>query len=222
MLRNLVQKEEGSFSLEASLVFPILLLVIFVMLFFCLYIYQKAILVQVASTTSERAAYSWDNSFKEPRTGAFTQGQRDSLYWRLKDDVMLGALFGWAGANNQERVQVPGGSPGGSLPAQKLSGAERGMPAGIQGQMTYENSLISRKVTTELNKMVQVPLLNQFLDRTDLQGKMSSGVVEPVEWIRTVELARYYGAKFMGRGSGEKVEPTAVGQVLMQYGQNGQ
>lgn len=96
--------------MEASLVFPILLLVIFVMLFFCLYIYQKSILVQVASTASERAAYSWDNSFKDPRTGAFAQGQRDSLYWRLKDDVMLGALFGWTGANNQENVQVPGGN----------------------------------------------------------------------------------------------------------------
>ncbi|MBE0335230.1 MULTISPECIES: TadE family protein [Paenibacillus] len=221
MLRNLAHKEEGSFSLEASLVFPILLLVIFVMLFFCLYIYQKSILVQVASTASERAAYSWDNSFKEPRTGAFTQGQRDSLYWRLKDDAMLGALFGWAGANNQVSVQVPGGGGGGDLPAQKLSHAESGMPAGMQGQMTYENSLISRKVTTELNKIVKVPLLNQFLDQTDLQGTMSSGVVEPVEWIRTVELVRYYGAKFMGRGSGEKINPAVAGQVLTQYGQNG-
>ncbi|OAZ42171.1 TadE family protein [Paenibacillus polymyxa] len=222
MLCKLVQKEDGSFSLEASLVFPILLLVIFIMLFFCLYIYQKSILVQVASTASERAAYSWDNSFKEPRTGAFAQGQRDSLYWRLKDDVMLGALFGWAGANNQESVQVPGGNEGGSLPAQKLSNAENRMPAGMHGQMTYENSMIHRKVTTELDKIVEVPLLNQFLDQTDLQGKMSSGVVEPVEWIRTVELVRYYGAKFMGRGSGEKVDPAIVGKVLMQYGQNGQ
>ncbi|ASR48564.1 pilus assembly protein TadE [Paenibacillus kribbensis] len=221
MLRKLVQKEDGSFSLEASLVFPVLLLIIFVMLFFCLYIYQKSILVQVASTASERAAYSWDNSFRDPRTGAFTQGQRDSLYWRLKDDVMLGALFGWAGANHLESVQVPDGSVAGSLPVQKLSNAESRIPAGMQGQMTYENSLVHRKVTTELNRIVKVPLLNQFLDQTDLQGKMSAGVVEPVEWIRTVELVRYYGAKFMGRGSGEKVDPAGVGQVLMQYGQNG-
>ncbi|WP_179031864.1 TadE/TadG family type IV pilus assembly protein [Paenibacillus kribbensis] len=221
MLRKLAQKEDGSFSLEASLVFPVLLLIIFVMLFFCLYIYQKSILVQVASTASERAAYSWDNSFRDPRTGAFTQGQRDSLYWRLKDDVMLGALFGWAGANHLESVQVPNGSEAGSLPAQKLSNAESRMPAGMQGQMAYENSLVHRKVTTELNKIVKVPLLNQFLDQTDLQGKMSSGVVEPVEWIRMVELVRYYGAKFMGRGSGEKLDPAGVGQVLMQYGQNG-
>ncbi|NEU27001.1 pilus assembly protein [Paenibacillus polymyxa] len=221
MQRKLAQKEDGSFSLEASLVFPILLLVIFVMLFFCLYIYQKSILVQVASTASERAAYSWDNSFKDPRTGAFAQGQRDSLYWRLKDDVMLAALFGWARADNQERVQVPGGTGGGGMPTQKLSNAANKMPIGMQGQMTYENSIIRRRVTTELNKMVKVPLLNQFLDQTDLQGKMSSGVVEPVEWIRTVEMVRYYGAKFMGRGSGEKVDPSVAGKVLMQYGQNG-
>lgn len=37
--------------------------------------------------------------------------------------------------------------------------------------MTYENSMIHRKVTTKLNKIVKVPLLNQFLDQTDLQGK---------------------------------------------------
>lgn len=221
MLVKLTQKEDGSFSLEASLVFPTLLLIIFVMLFFCLYIYQKSILIQVASTASERAAYSWDNSFRDPHTGAFTQGQRDSLYWRLKDDVMLDFLFSWAGNSHSESVQVPTDSDTGSLPAQKLSHAENEMPTGLQGHMTYENSFVHRKVTTELNKIVKVPLLNQFLDQTDLQGKMSSGVVEPVEWIRIVEMMRYYGAKFMGRGTGEKVEPSVAGQVLMQYGQNG-
>jgi hypothetical protein len=221
MIRRL-QDEEGSFSLEASLVMPVILLLIFVMLFFCIYLYQKTILVQLSSTASERSTYSWDNSYKDPVHGAFEQGERDSLYWRLKDDAALGALFGWAGADNEVTVSIIDAAGDDSpLAAQKMLQAAEGLPWGLDGGMSYQNSMITRKITTNLENMAEFPLLNSVMGEPEMKSSVWAGIVEPVEFIRTVELMRYYGAKFLGRGGGTQVTPAAVGNVLKQYGQSG-
>ncbi|MGP3787060.1 TadE/TadG family type IV pilus assembly protein [Paenibacillus sp. 1A_MP2] len=91
-----MKKEEGSFTIEASLVFPIVLFILVLLLFFSMYMYQKTFLNQHAYAASERAAYSWDNSHKQAMTGEVVAGEHDNLYWRLTDDRLLGALFGWA------------------------------------------------------------------------------------------------------------------------------
>lgn len=89
--------ESGSFTIEASLVLPIVLMVTVLLLFLCLYIYQQSMLVQASAAASERTAYSWDNSHKVAATGSVEQGLYDSLYWRLTDDHVLGLLFGLGG-----------------------------------------------------------------------------------------------------------------------------
>lgn len=222
MIRRLQKEEGGSFALEASLVMPMILLIIFVLLFFCIYLYQKTILMQLSATASERAAYSWDNSHKDPVHGAYAQGERDSLYWRLKDDVALGALFGWAGVDNEVKVSITERVGGGSqLAAQKMMQAAEELPSGLKGEMSYRNHLIIRKMTTSLEKMVKIPLLNSVMDDPELKSSVWVSTVDPVEFIRTVELMRYYGAKFSGRGEGGQVTPVAVGDVLQQYGQSG-
>ena len=79
------KKEEGSFTFEASLVFPIVLFILVLILFFSMYMYQKTFLNQHAYAASERAAYSWDNSHKQAMTGEVVAGEYDNLYWRLTD-----------------------------------------------------------------------------------------------------------------------------------------
>lgn len=123
-----LKKEEGSFTIEASLVFPIVLFILVLLLFFSMYMYQKTFLNQHAYAASERAAYSWDNSHKQAMTGEVEAGEHDNLNWRLTDDRLLGALFGWAGADNEVIVAVPAGE-GGSLSEKKLSQAAQGMPS---------------------------------------------------------------------------------------------
>ncbi|MNI05709.1 hypothetical protein D3C73_586700 [compost metagenome] len=44
-------------------------------------------------------------------------------------------------------------------------------------------------------------------------------VVDPVEWIRTVDLVRYYGAKFKGRGAGAvNMDQQEAGEALKKFG----
>lgn len=214
------RKEEGSFTIEASLVFPIILFILMLLLFFTMYMYQKTFLNQHAYAASERAAYSWDNSHKQALTGEYASGKYDHLYWRLSDDRLLGALFGWAGADNEVSVSIPG-SEGVSLSEKKLAQASSHMPSAMKGTMTYQNALIQRKVTTELEQVISLPLPSFLFDSGNLVlTKGSSAVVEPVEFIRTVDLIRYYGAKFKGKGGKEATSAVEAGQVIQHFGKN--
>ncbi|WP_145050798.1 TadE family protein [Paenibacillus xylanexedens] len=215
---NRRNKEEGSFTIEASLVFPVVLFTLVILLFFSMYMYQKTFLNQHAYAASERAAYSWDNSHKQAMTGEFATGEYDNLYWRLKDDQLLGTLFGWAGADNQVTVSVPAGE-GGSLSEQKLSQAVQGMPTAMNGTIEYQNTLIQRKVTTKLEQMISLPLPSFLFDSgNNVFTTASSAVVEPVEFIRTVDLIRYYGAKFKGKGGTGDSNAAEAGQVVQYFG----
>lgn len=217
-MRNKFKSNEGSFTLEASLVMPIVLMVTIMLMFFCMYIYQQSILQQVASAAVERSAYSWDNSYKETSSGAFQQGQYDSLYWRLTDDQMLSAMFGWAGTKNKQSVSLPEGDSSGALPATKLSKVSKLATGNIQGEITYQNALLLRKVSTELDQLINLPLLEQILSGgSELEASAQSIIVEPVEFIRTVELMRYYAAKFKG-SEGSTTDKGNASEVLKKYG----
>ncbi|MCG7377344.1 pilus assembly protein [Paenibacillus sp. ACRSA] len=213
-----MKKEEGSFTIEASLVFPVVLFILVILLFFSMFMYQKTFLNQHAYAASERAAYSWDNSHKQAMTGEFATGEYDNLYWRLTDDQLLGALFGWAGADNQVTVSVPAGE-GGSLSETKLSQAVQGMPTAMTGTIEYQNTLIQRKVTTKLEQMLSLPLPSILFDSgNSVFTTASSAVVEPVEFIRTVDLIRYYGAKFKGKDGTGASNAAEAGQVVQYFG----
>ncbi|MGO4786621.1 TadE family protein [Paenibacillus sp. 2KB_20] len=210
--------ETGSFTVEASLVLPIVLMVTVLLLFLCLYIYQKSMLVQASAAASERTAYSWDNSHKFAATGSVEQGQYDSLYWRLTDDHVLGTLFGLASGDGTKSIQLPHGEEGsGKLPELKMSKGGTAVPASMAGEMRYSNQLLIRKVTTSLNEQVSLTPFSRILDDGgQIKVSAQSIVVDPVEFIRTVDLMRYYGSKFQGGRNG--TDKAAAGEVLQKFG----
>ncbi|WP_059051438.1 TadE/TadG family type IV pilus assembly protein [Paenibacillus senegalimassiliensis] len=195
---RLRRDSRGSFTLEASLVLPFIFLAVLVLLFFCLYMYQHTLLGQAAAAASERVAYVWDNSERDDLTGAYAEGRYDSLYWRLTDDGMLRSIFGWNEDGGAARVALPmtSGVETQGLPMTKLSRTGGKLPAGIQGELRYDNGLLLRKVTVALERLIPLAPLERWMGDARQSGRADAYVVEPVEWIRTVELARYYGAKF--------------------------
>lgn len=204
--------------MEASLVLPIVLMVTVLLLFLCLYIYQQSMLVQASAGASERTAYSWDNSHKFAATGSVEQGQYDSLYWRLTDDNVVGTLFGLAGGDSTRSITLPQGeAEGGKLPELKMSKGGAAVPASMAGEMRYTNQLLIRKVTTSLNEQVSLTPLSRILDDGgQIKGSAQSIVVDPVEFIRSVDLMRYYGSKFQGGRNG--TDKAAAGEVLQKFG----
>ncbi|MBU5440725.1 TadE/TadG family type IV pilus assembly protein [Paenibacillus sp. MSJ-34] len=200
--------ERGSFTIEASMLFPLIFFILTALLFFCLYMYQKVVLVYVASTAVDRAAYSWDNSGKAPKTGEVPEGRHDGLYWRLSDDRALDVLFGLSQHYERARFVVTGRnglhgqgasaepSPGGGLPLTKMGNAARYIPQGLSGEMIYTNALLQRKVAVRLHNPLRFPPLEKIMGKVRVETGLSSSIVDPVEFVRTVELSRYYGRKF--------------------------
>lgn len=204
--------------MEASLVLPIVLMVTVLLLFLCLYIYQQSMLVQASAAASERTAYSWDNSHKFAATGSVEQGQYDSLYWRLTEDNVVGTLFGLVGGDSTRSITLPQGeAEGGKLPELKLSKGGMAVPSSMAGEMRYTNQLLIRKVTTSLNEQVSLTPISRMLDDGgQIKVNSQSIVVDPVEFIRTVDLMRYYGSKFQGGRNG--TDKAAAGEVLQKFG----
>ncbi|MFC3748501.1 TadE/TadG family type IV pilus assembly protein [Paenibacillus sp. GCM10012306] len=205
----LLRDDRGSFTIEASLLLPIIMLITMLLLFFGLYSYQKTMLLQVASASTERAAFNWDNSHKE-KTGAVAAGEYDSLYWRIGEDSLIASLFGGEGGSGGTQIELPAGSKDSApLPDLKLANASRMVPANMPGEMGYKYGFTGRKVSLDLKRLLHLPVLDDVLsDGASPSIQATSVVTEPAEFIRTVDLMRYYGAKFKGRqGSGETRQP---------------
>ncbi|TYP71802.1 hypothetical protein BCM02_10980 [Paenibacillus methanolicus] len=199
--------EEGSYALEASFVFPALFTVMVALLLFGLYVYQQVAVYYVASVSAERAAFVWNNSHRDPDSGIAPVGAYDGLYWRVGDDGALQSIFKLAGASGSS-VEVPIGNIGGddrepeaseSLPARKLVRITAGVPAFREGQLAYLNRLLTKEVESGLSPPMNIPLLDQLGHRVSLQTASRASIVDPVELIRNVDLARYYAAKWNNR-----------------------
>ncbi|ASA19553.1 TadE/TadG family type IV pilus assembly protein [Paenibacillus donghaensis] len=206
---NRLRDDRGSFTVEASLLLPMILCITMLLLFFCLYSYQKSMLLQVASATAERAVYNWDNSNKE-KHGYYAPGEYDPLYWRIGNDGLLSALFGGGAEGGGVKIELPGDAGANQeLAARKLGKASAMVPDNMPGEMKYEYNLSGRKVQVSLSRLLHLPVLDGLLaDGASPAVRVRSVVAEPVEFIRTVDLMRYYGAKFRGgTQGGAQTEP---------------
>jgi hypothetical protein len=212
----------GSITLEASLVFPWVLLLTFLLILFAVTIMEKAALYYSASAAGERAAFAWSHSSAAVRTGAYPAGHYDGLYWRLKDDALLAGLFGWTSGGSNSTVSIDskeqgeGNGNGESLAEKKLRQASEAMPDLI-GTMGYRNRLWMREVTVVAEGgAIPAPVL-RF--RGSSEGRHSvavrSVVTEPAEWIRTFETVRYFQAKWKQHGEGAAANRDKAADVLV-------
>jgi hypothetical protein len=210
---KLLRSESGSFTLEATLVFPILLIVIVIVILFVCYIYEKAVLYGAASVTSERTAFLWDNSYRNIRTGLAGEGEYDGLYWRIKDDELVQSLFGLDdGGGPDARTSIGGSassgsgsgdsSNAGSLAERKLMRTTEHLEGVLFGENRYKRRLASRFVETALRTPMESNVLRSRIENYEQASMASSIIVDPAEFIRTVDIVRYYTSKLGSRESG--------------------
>ncbi|MBD3917256.1 pilus assembly protein [Paenibacillus sp. PR3] len=224
---KLLHNESGSFTLEATLVFPILLMIIVIVILFVCYIYEKAVLYGAASVTSEQTAFLWDNSYRNIRTGLAGEGEYDGLYWRIKDDELVQSLFG-LGESDDADAMVPIGSSSSSgsnkadnhtnsLVENKLMRTTQHLEGVLFGENRYTRKLTSRFVETALRTPMESNVLRRLDDHYEQASLASSIIVDPVEFIRTVDLVRYYTSKLgSGEGGSSASKKKEAGRVLAQ------
>ncbi|HEY0828980.1 MAG TPA: hypothetical protein VGE40_12855 [Bacilli bacterium] len=190
-----IEEEQGSFTIEASLVFPIIFITTVSLLFMSMYVYQKVVTYSTAALIAERTAFAWNNSYSNPVTGAFYIHEYDNLYWRNFDDSVSG-IFQFLFTYTPTEVKFTAGeeiSRESSLPRKKLAKAIQFMPDGYKARITYTHHLFDRKISVQLRSSFKFPaFVESFIGNDTVDSLASSKVIDPVEFIRNINLTRTY------------------------------
>lgn len=221
--------ERGSFTLEASIVFPLLFAMVLAFLIFGMYLYQKTVVYYAAAITSERAAFSWDNSHRDPKSGMLLEPQYDGLYRRLGSDGALASIFGLDGKEEGRSIDIPeeatdsGAGDKTDNTIIKLASASVWMTTAslpYDGTVRFIGNGLSRLVEVELRKPIQLLPWERSWIREEPGASADGSIVDPVEFVRSVELVRYYSNKFSNYPRGRTTAKSRANEVLASYRQN--
>ena len=213
----------GSLSVEASMVFPVVLLLTMALVLYALYTAKLVLVHYGTAVLAERAAYNWTNLAAEWRTGAYPAGQHDGLYWRLTEDAVLQALFPAGSEARDAEVPFPtDGLPADrerGLVARKLRRAAETAPEWLQGTVGWKNRLLIRSVVAKASDPAAALPLRRFWNGVpEAQASVTALTVEPAEFVRSFELVRYYAAKFKRQGERAESYRREAGEVLRNRG----
>lgn len=202
-IHRFLRDTAGQITLEASLTLPVIFLATVMLLFLALFSYHQASLQYATAMTSERAAYIWDNSRKDPFTGAVKAGENDGLYWRLTNDN-ASHMFSYLLPMPSASVRLPltqNNAFMDSGPQGKLARAASAMSADeAQGELGYENFGVLRFVRAALHKPIHFPYFVQRLwGKADVSAASKSYVIDPAEIIRLTDLTRTFIGEIQGR-----------------------
>lgn len=201
------------------MVLPWVIMMTFLLLLFALYISQGALLYYSTSIMAERTAFGWSNSAKDVRTGAYSEGQYDSLYWRLTDDSLVQGLFGLASEEHAASIEIKlemiGSSGSSAQDKLKKSGFDTAVSHRVgTGELSYRNIGIKREVEAKLTSVWRVEPLIWLRGRGVAEAEASALIVEPVEFLRTFDLVRYYASKMKKAPGGATAYRDKAGDVL--------
>lgn len=204
--------EQGTFTLEASLVFPVILICTVTLLFVGMYAYQHVYMGQLARSAAEKLAFTWNNSHKDVTTGSYNPQETDGLYWRLTQDN-VSDLFGLLQGNGGTSITIPANHTD-VLEEKKLAKANSLLPAGVTGTATYTNYLLDHQIEVVVNKSFLMPsILRKWMQTAPTEGKSVAHVVDSIELIRTTDLTRTYLQTLVARISPEKAKAALVDPV---------
>ncbi|SFS47407.1 hypothetical protein [Paenibacillus sp. BC26] len=218
--RVLAVRENGSFTLESSLVFPMIFAALITLLMLGMYTYQKVVLYTVASQTAERTAFRWDNSARNAVSGIGVTGKYDGLYWRLSDNGALQTLFGSEGGD-QGGLSIPIGNASASptsderssgsesLPLKKMAPGAVKVREPIEGVMIYDGVWVKR-IDVKLRQPLSIPPLEAIFGHSEPMAVTDAVIVDPVELIRNVDLVRYYAGRAAGQSEQGKEQAREV------------
>lgn len=202
-MRGFYNNHRGSFTIEASLIFPVIFLITVAILFFSIFIYQKVTLHFLATETAEKIAFVWDNSYRDINTGEVETGQKDPLYWRTFNDNKVDLLDMMMEKERASMEIDQNGnvvlSDNNKLNNLKLEKAAELIPRGISGKISYQNLLVERTIQVELETTFSNPILSLFYKNEIISAKATAKIAEPTQFIRNVDFILIYAQEIKHR-----------------------
>lgn len=190
----------GTVTLEATIIMPVIISILFGMVMFSMYIYQKYHILDAAVYTAKQRSATWQLSRENVENDGEKQDENVNLYWRIFKDS--------GGFTEVVDTRVTESGP--ELVKQKTREAENFVSSllsytafkvdSAQIAVEYKNLLVKRSVSVFIKQDILIPL--QWLSRilgTTLKAGAVSDVTEPVEFIRNVDIAAHYSESLLGR-----------------------
>jgi hypothetical protein len=202
--------ERGSYTVEISIVFPLVVLAVLALLFSFLYMQQKAYLVSAASFAAQQGAELWRDSRRNIENGELIgTGTENSYGYRILDNLLLsrktfeGYLKEEKGADGKSKLVLIM-DVGNNLPGQKVALIGEALcrrientalkPEKTRVKLIYSNNGLRGRLSVEIMQEINVPLggIKKFFDGKEtltLSGESTASVTEPAEYIRNIDLA---------------------------------
>lgn len=200
-----LRNDEGSFTLETTLVFPTIFFLTIIMILFSLTIYEKVVVYQKAHKVAERISFTWDNSMKKFETGHFEKNEytsmpaMDGLYWRTNE---IGTNFIKKALN----IDIK------DVRSNKINKAEkeakeifyiRGRSNIKSVEVDVNGGLFTGQVIVTAQSRLKLPkFMNHFVNN-NFEATAVASIKDPVELIRITDFAYYYGAEILRSVFGE-------------------
>ena len=223
--------ERGSYTIEVSMVFVLIVLAIFALLFTFLYMQQKASLVSAASFAAQQGAELWQDSRKSMEDGRVNIGKdKDSIGYRVFDNLLFSSktyegYFEEATAANGKPKLVLKMDTGDNLPGQKVAQIGEALskrientvlkPKNTKVRIIFTNNALRGRLTVEITQEIKVPLggIKEFFDGKDtltISSQSTAAVTEPDEYIRNIdfviELSKRLGEELDLRSLPDKIK----------------
>lgn len=183
---NVVHHEsDGRFTLEATLVFPLLLVISLIIIYGSLFFNHYTVLYYNSSTLAERTAYEWHQQFDHDAVVL-----SDQVSDRLRHHPMM-SLFR-LGSGGVTTIHFPTQSQPHTGIRGKLQQGIHSVPGANKGSLSYVTQLFTTRIDAELFPTVRLPSFVSFFIDEKVRARGSATIVHPTEFIRTIDLAHTY------------------------------
>ncbi len=166
----MIRDDSGKLVLESALLYPLILLLTVSAVLYGMGAGVQSVSFIRSDAAASRASFAWDNSYRNPVTGAFVPGMYDGLYWRLTSDY----------------DQSP-------LARKKLDAALSYLGTHSDKDGEFRNRIWMREVKIALGNAISLPsFVTQLFGHAAVEQQSDAIVTDPVEWVRNVDTVRMY------------------------------
>lgn len=187
-IRQFHKDEKGSAIMEATFLYPSILIMAMVLLFMTIVVYQKAVVSYVAHTAADGIAHTWlndtsnlgdDDGYNGKVTTYNTNGE-DGLYWKLfEDNIITREIF------NVRSVESSGATGSKLREGETYYSAKYNTT--IKAELLTDGSCRIKVTATSPFKIPDI--LKNFNIESDVKAIAYAKWSDPVEGIRNVRVA---------------------------------
>lgn len=202
-IKRFEEEERASYSIEASIVLPILLSVIILFIVIALAILQLISMYYIGVVSAERSAHAWNNSHRDVQSGALLTQQYDSLYGNNTGMAIMHTLFSKSSelypyTRNMEDAHTPTHIQEEKLQKtiQYLQNKRLNL---FSGGVSYQPQLLGSSIISTL-KYKKLESITTVTHR--------AYIAEPVEFLRNYQLIIYYKERLSHHSKGAETKQT--------------